>query len=90
MWPIAPNHPLAVHAHPPPASTPACGACFTLTHPLTHPPQGIVTEMYQQIRDEAKRDAAKWNNPGDVDRGYQCVGLWGRGWGRGWALKGHL
>ena len=35
--------------------------------------QAMVTEMYNTIRDEAKRDAAKWNNPGDVDRGYQCV-----------------
>ena len=33
----------------------------------------MVTEMYNTIRDEAKRDAAKWNNPGDVDRGYQYV-----------------
>ncbi len=33
----------------------------------------MVTEMYQQIREEAKRDTAKWNNPGDVDRGYKCA-----------------
>ncbi|KAL4425867.1 hypothetical protein ABPG75_009883 [Micractinium tetrahymenae] len=33
--------------------------------------QALVTAMYQQIRDEAKRDAKAWNNPGDPDRGYQ-------------------
>ncbi|KAL4445750.1 hypothetical protein ABPG77_008949 [Micractinium sp. CCAP 211/92] len=33
--------------------------------------QSLVTAMYQQIRDEAKRDAKTWGNPGDPDRGYQ-------------------
>ncbi|GAB4823908.1 hypothetical protein N2152v2_010954 [Parachlorella kessleri] len=33
--------------------------------------EAIVNEMYNTIRNEAKRDAAKWNNPGDVDRGHQ-------------------
>jgi hypothetical protein len=27
--------------------------------------------MYNDIKDEAKRDTAAWNNPGDPDRGYQ-------------------
>jgi hypothetical protein len=27
--------------------------------------------MYNDIKAEAKRDAAAWNNPGDPDRGYQ-------------------
>lgn len=33
--------------------------------------QTMVTEQYNAVRAEAKRDAAKWGNPGDVDRGYQ-------------------
>lgn len=28
------------------------------------PLQSLVTAMYQQIREEAKRDAKAWNNPG--------------------------
>lgn len=31
----------------------------------------MVTAMYQEIREEAKRDVAHWGNPGDPDRGYQ-------------------
>ena len=27
--------------------------------------------MHNEIKGEAKRDAAAWNNPGDPDRGYQ-------------------
>jgi hypothetical protein len=27
--------------------------------------------MYNEIREEAKRDVAHWGNPGDPDRGYQ-------------------
>jgi hypothetical protein len=38
---------------------------------LTGRLQQIITEMHNAIRDEAKRDAAKWQNPGDPDRGYQ-------------------
>ena len=33
--------------------------------------QSIVATEYNKIRDEAKRDAQKWGNPGDPDRGYQ-------------------
>eukprot|EP00887_Chlorella_sp_A99_P004584 scaffold4.g4584.t1 len=33
--------------------------------------EALATQMYQQIRSEAKRDAAKWGNSGDPDRGYQ-------------------
>ena len=33
--------------------------------------QELVTAEYNKVRDEAKRDAAKWGNPGDPDRGYQ-------------------
>jgi hypothetical protein len=33
--------------------------------------QELVTAEYQKIKDEAKKDAEKWGNPGDPDRGYQ-------------------
>jgi hypothetical protein len=33
--------------------------------------QAAITEQYTAVRAEAIRDAAKWGNPGDVDRGYQ-------------------
>ena len=33
--------------------------------------QALVTAEYQKIKDEAKRDAAKWGNPGNPERGYQ-------------------
>lgn len=33
--------------------------------------QDIVTAQYEKIKDEAKKDVAKWGNPGNVDRGYQ-------------------
>ena len=33
--------------------------------------QKIITAEYLKIREEAKRDCAKWGNPWDVDRGYQ-------------------
>ena len=40
--------------------------------PTPLPPlQALITSQYQAIRDEAKRDNAKWGNPGDPDRGYQ-------------------
>jgi hypothetical protein len=38
---------------------------------LILPLQGLVTSEYQKVRDEAKRDQAKWNSPWDVDRGYE-------------------
>ena len=33
--------------------------------------QSLVTAEYNKIKDEAKRDAAKWGNPGNPDSGYQ-------------------
>lgn len=44
--------------------------------PPSHPPtrvgpaalQQIISEMHSAIRDEAKRDAAKWQNPGGAGR----------------------
>lgn len=33
--------------------------------------EDMVTAAYEEVKDEAKRDAAKWSNPADVDRGYQ-------------------
>jgi hypothetical protein len=33
--------------------------------------QELVTAEYNKIREEAKKDAEKWGNPGDPDRGYQ-------------------
>lgn len=38
---------------------------------MTERLQGLVTAEYTKVRDEAKRDAAKWGNPGDPDRGYK-------------------
>lgn len=31
----------------------------------------MVTSAYNQVKEEAKRDAAKWNSPADIDRGYR-------------------
>jgi hypothetical protein len=45
-----------------PTQPPAYAACAV---------QGLVTAMYNEIREEAKRDVAHWGNPGDPDRGYQ-------------------
>lgn len=47
------------------------------------PLQQIITDMYNTIRDEAKRDAAKWQNPG----GAGMAGLVGHSllaWGPAW------
>lgn len=52
----APNARGRTHYHPP---TPSC-VC-----------QALVTEAYQEVKDEAMRDAQKWGNSGDPDRGYQ-------------------
>lgn len=33
--------------------------------------EGLVTTFYEQVKDEATRDNAKWGNPGTPLRGYQ-------------------
>jgi len=33
--------------------------------------QELVTAEYKTVREEAKKDAEKWGNPGDPDRGYE-------------------
>lgn len=33
--------------------------------------EGLVTSFYEQVKEEATRDNAKWGNPGTPLRGYQ-------------------
>jgi len=33
--------------------------------------EDMVTAAYEEVKDEAKRDAVKWDNPADIDRGYR-------------------
>lgn len=46
-------------------------------------------QFYEQVKDEAARDNAKWGNPGTPERGYECVcRCWGAGRGGGPAAQG--